>query len=257
MKGLLPQAQTAFKRREANKRRILTEEIVIKIFDERQSGTKDKSLASQVIGSCYGISAKTVRDIWDRRTWTQVTRKFWSPEELAASSSAKENHPKKMKTEKKREEMAEVVQQLQSTGNIAPFPSYVSCLQDASSSTTGYSSCPSPTSDSSSVSHSSAPGCSSVYPSTAPQSCTIPHPPICDVMADCMMEALPLCHPYFDQFNHAQPSPFLRAGSSSDMINGHAGIQENALWTARRDLLSSGLHQAQWSSTMSGVSVRS
>ncbi len=33
------------------------------------------------LGKLYNVSDKTIRDIWNRRTWTFATRHLWSPTE--------------------------------------------------------------------------------------------------------------------------------------------------------------------------------
>ena len=37
---------------------------------------------SLLVGVRFGVSPKTVRDIWARRSWTQETRPLWAPGEL-------------------------------------------------------------------------------------------------------------------------------------------------------------------------------
>jgi hypothetical protein len=37
-----------------------------------------ESARSRAVGSEYGISAKTVRDIWKRVTWTAATEPLWT-----------------------------------------------------------------------------------------------------------------------------------------------------------------------------------
>jgi len=36
---------------------------------------------SSMVAEMYGVSPKTIRDIWNRKTWTQVTRPAWTAEE--------------------------------------------------------------------------------------------------------------------------------------------------------------------------------
>mmetsp|Transcript_23643 Transcript_23643/g.45919 ORF Transcript_23643/g.45919 Transcript_23643/m.45919 type:complete len:664 (-) Transcript_23643:236-2227(-) len=36
---------------------------------------------SSMVAEMYRVSPKTIRDIWNRKTWTQVTRASWTPEE--------------------------------------------------------------------------------------------------------------------------------------------------------------------------------
>mmetsp|Transcript_45553 Transcript_45553/g.143075 ORF Transcript_45553/g.143075 Transcript_45553/m.143075 type:complete len:407 (-) Transcript_45553:60-1280(-) len=63
------------------KKRILNAELAFKIYSEKISGLGHKTVESCFVGRRYGISSKTVRDIWDRRTWTQATKSLWTPEE--------------------------------------------------------------------------------------------------------------------------------------------------------------------------------
>mmetsp|Transcript_2866 Transcript_2866/g.7851 ORF Transcript_2866/g.7851 Transcript_2866/m.7851 type:complete len:256 (-) Transcript_2866:84-851(-) len=40
--------------------------------------TKSGTALSQELGLKYGVSSKTVRDIWSRTTWTEATRELWT-----------------------------------------------------------------------------------------------------------------------------------------------------------------------------------
>ncbi|EKX39431.1 hypothetical protein GUITHDRAFT_114390 [Guillardia theta CCMP2712] len=54
--------------------RKLTADAAVRIFKERVSlEAKSKFAESEVVGKCYGVSPKTVRDIWDRKSWARHT----------------------------------------------------------------------------------------------------------------------------------------------------------------------------------------
>ena len=61
-------------------KRILTEKqakeiyhIYLAEFSFSSSFMKAKNSTSTRLASIYGVSPKTIRDIWNRRTWTSVT----------------------------------------------------------------------------------------------------------------------------------------------------------------------------------------
>ena len=61
-------------------KRILTEKQAKEIyqfyladFSPSSSFMKAKNSTSTQLASIYGVSPKTIRDIWNRRTWTSVT----------------------------------------------------------------------------------------------------------------------------------------------------------------------------------------
>ena len=73
---------------------MLTEQQAIEIFKFRQackernpsstSGFCRASLMrgkSSPLSKIYGVSPRTIRDIWNRRTWAYATIPFWSAEE--------------------------------------------------------------------------------------------------------------------------------------------------------------------------------
>ncbi|EKX30962.1 hypothetical protein GUITHDRAFT_149590 [Guillardia theta CCMP2712] len=72
---------------EPRARRSLRPELVLKIYGEKASITGPKSLESAFIGRMHGVSGKTVRDIWDGKTWSHVTG------EIARVEAAKEAGP--------------------------------------------------------------------------------------------------------------------------------------------------------------------
>eukprot|EP00960_Hanusia_phi_P036333 752273-Hanusia_phi.AAC.5 len=58
---------------EASRSRKLTAELAIRIFMERSSHNNSKFVESELVARNYGVSSKTVRDIWDRRSWAVHT----------------------------------------------------------------------------------------------------------------------------------------------------------------------------------------
>lgn len=45
----------------------------------------DSSESPTIVGQRYKIASRTVRDIWNRKSWIRATRPDWTPEEIAAS----------------------------------------------------------------------------------------------------------------------------------------------------------------------------
>lgn len=70
---------TAAKRSGVNHRKGVPRNVItrdeareIYLMQEEYAGTSD------VVGEMYGIAPKTVRDIWNRRTWVRATKPVWS-----------------------------------------------------------------------------------------------------------------------------------------------------------------------------------
>eukprot|EP00961_Rhodomonas_salina_P162873 2194206-Rhodomonas_salina.2 len=68
---------------------VLTKEQAIEIYGLRRI-TPDLSVKlaeiagkSALVAEVYSVSPKTIRDIWNRKTWTQATRQFWTEEETS------------------------------------------------------------------------------------------------------------------------------------------------------------------------------
>jgi hypothetical protein len=55
--------------------------------DDARVEMKGKSVQ---VSAKYGVSAKTVRDIWNRRTWIDATSFLWSIESLRSEGEAAE-----------------------------------------------------------------------------------------------------------------------------------------------------------------------
>ena len=50
--------------------------------------TRHRSKGRSVpVGKIFNVSAKTIRDIWNRKTWTFATRHLWVHEEIALIES--------------------------------------------------------------------------------------------------------------------------------------------------------------------------
>ena len=65
--------------------RVLTSDLAYKIYREKDLDSLDDaslSCKSADVASKYGTSAKTVRDIWSKRTWTGATEALWTAEEV-------------------------------------------------------------------------------------------------------------------------------------------------------------------------------
>eukprot|EP00960_Hanusia_phi_P048518 758995-Hanusia_phi.AAC.1 len=76
------------------KKRVLSADMVRAIYAERSTKEGYKSLESVVVANRYGISSKTVRDIWNHRTWVDVTKPLWNCEDMNPSAASKQNDMK-------------------------------------------------------------------------------------------------------------------------------------------------------------------
>jgi len=64
---------------------LLTQEQAIEIYKVRPiDSTPNTRPTSIEVAEQYGVSPKTVRDVWNRKTWVKVTRPLWAPAELEA-----------------------------------------------------------------------------------------------------------------------------------------------------------------------------
>jgi len=65
----------------------LDEELAIEIYAcrPRNAGSKYGSMAEAVrLGEKHGVSPKTIRDIWNHKSWVRVTRAYWTQAEALA-----------------------------------------------------------------------------------------------------------------------------------------------------------------------------
>lgn len=57
---------------------VLSNKLAVEIYRSKQ-GRKRHDAA--LLGARHGVSAKAIRDIWRRRTWTRATMHLWTPQE--------------------------------------------------------------------------------------------------------------------------------------------------------------------------------
>ena len=62
-------------------RGVLSRDTIVEIYKLRSNDKKFKTAASASVGLKYGVTAKAIRDIWNRRTWWNVTEALWTEEE--------------------------------------------------------------------------------------------------------------------------------------------------------------------------------
>jgi len=67
--------------------RILTEEEVTTIFQARLERSGRRSQLASRLAATFGVAPRTVRDIWNLRTWVKTTRPLWSNEDLMREAS--------------------------------------------------------------------------------------------------------------------------------------------------------------------------
>ena len=83
-----PESQMVRKFKPAcSKRQQLTAEEAAEIFSLRPKTTNGSNskrgsmIHCKTIGPKFGVSPKTIRDIWRGRTWTEATKHLWTPDE--------------------------------------------------------------------------------------------------------------------------------------------------------------------------------
>eukprot|EP00960_Hanusia_phi_P069665 767139-Hanusia_phi.AAC.5 len=90
------------------RKRALNPQLAADIFAQRSFKPGYASVESNFVARKYGISSKTVRDIWSRRTWIEATRPLWTAEEqdvagkVQAGKETKHLHQKGGEQERKR-----------------------------------------------------------------------------------------------------------------------------------------------------------
>ena len=60
---------------------VLTADLAAAIYRAKETKTR---YDSALLAARFGITAKAIRDIWNRRTWPQATMHLWTPEETKA-----------------------------------------------------------------------------------------------------------------------------------------------------------------------------
>jgi hypothetical protein len=57
---------------------MLTAQQAVQIYKQMPADSLHITSKSVIVGKQYGVSAKTIRDIWKRETWVKATRHVWS-----------------------------------------------------------------------------------------------------------------------------------------------------------------------------------
>jgi len=60
---------------------VLTKAMVLTIYASRTNDKRRKTAKSEEVAKDFGVTAKAIRDIWNRRTWWNVTQVLWTEEE--------------------------------------------------------------------------------------------------------------------------------------------------------------------------------
>jgi hypothetical protein len=76
-------SEAAFQRSAPRGMCIITNEAAVAIFKARDGHRKKQDKLATRLSSEYGISTKAVRDIWNLRTWSHVTKPFWTPKDFS------------------------------------------------------------------------------------------------------------------------------------------------------------------------------
>ena len=78
---------------DSNHKRVLTEQMAVDIYKIKLTSAKSVNShgrfqsQSRIVAEKYGVSPKTVRDIWDRKTWALATEHLLSAEGTHGMSS--------------------------------------------------------------------------------------------------------------------------------------------------------------------------
>ena len=74
--------------------KVLTEEDVATIFQARLERSGGRSHLASKLAERFGVASRTVRDIWNLRTWVKTTRPLWSNAEIVreATTRAQSSH---------------------------------------------------------------------------------------------------------------------------------------------------------------------
>ena len=62
--------------------KVLTEEDVATIFQARLERSGGRSHVASKLAERFGVASRTVRDIWNLKTWVKTTRPLWSNAEI-------------------------------------------------------------------------------------------------------------------------------------------------------------------------------
>eukprot|EP00286_Rhodomonas_abbreviata_P027966 CAMPEP_0181306268 /NCGR_PEP_ID=MMETSP1101-20121128/10203_1 /TAXON_ID=46948 /ORGANISM="Rhodomonas abbreviata, Strain Caron Lab Isolate" /LENGTH=156 /DNA_ID=CAMNT_0023412301 /DNA_START=157 /DNA_END=624 /DNA_ORIENTATION=- len=81
-----------------SRRRQMSPELAVQIFLERPRRSKEdktygpSALLSKALAERHDILERTVRNIWNRHSWADTTRPFWTEEEIAAELQSKSDN---------------------------------------------------------------------------------------------------------------------------------------------------------------------
>jgi len=65
---------------------VLTAEQAVTIFLARKERKGKRGTVANRLACRYGVAPRTVRDIWNLRTWTETTRPLWSSADFARAA---------------------------------------------------------------------------------------------------------------------------------------------------------------------------
>ena len=65
---------------------VLTAEQAVTIFLARKERTGKRGTVANRLACRYGVAPRTVRDIWNLRTWAEATRPLWSSADFARAA---------------------------------------------------------------------------------------------------------------------------------------------------------------------------
>ena len=68
---------------------VLTAEQAIEIFVARKERSGRRDQVATRLALRFGVAPRTVRDIWNLRTWTETTRQLWSSADIAREANSK------------------------------------------------------------------------------------------------------------------------------------------------------------------------
>ena len=68
---------------------VLTAEEAIEIFVARKERWGRRDQVATRLALRFGVAPRTVRDIWNLRTWTETTRQLWSSADVAREANSK------------------------------------------------------------------------------------------------------------------------------------------------------------------------
>eukprot|EP00961_Rhodomonas_salina_P036353 488722-Rhodomonas_salina.1 len=73
--------------KEEKRRSYLTQHAVLELFKQRPQRSEDgqfvpSTACSKALAKQFKIADKTIRDIWNRRSWAKVTRPLWTEAEI-------------------------------------------------------------------------------------------------------------------------------------------------------------------------------